>query len=96
MLLMIGSSAVACGQAGRDARGPDGLPKAIPYGVARYDHPTAVSSLPRGVERTGGTLRGGGVVYEPPGNSTSPPAIWVAKDGSVWKYTADKASNPGN
>ena len=86
-------SVVACrgGQTGRDTNGPDGLPKVIPYGVAQYDNPKPVSSLPPGVEATGGKLRGGGVAYGPPGDTMSPPALWIVKDGKVWKYTVDRA-----
>lgn len=84
----------ACGgtQMDRDANGPDGLPKVIPYGAEQnqYVSPAPVPSLPPNVEATGGELRVGGVVYAPPGDSMTPDAIWVVKDGKVWKYTVDR------
>jgi hypothetical protein len=70
------------------------LPAVIPFGgqsgPAFYDHPVKVSALPPGIVRTGGTLRSGGVAYAPVGgDSTTPPAIWILKDGTVWKYSLD-------
>lgn len=74
-------------------RTPAGLPAVIPFsgpsGPAFYDHPVKVSALPAGVVKTGGTLRSGGDAYAPRGDSTAPAAIWIVKDGTVWKYSLD-------
>lgn len=74
-------------------RTPAGLPEVIPFGglsgPAFYDHPVKVSALPPGVVKTGGTLRSGGDAYAPRGDSTTPAAIWIVKDGTVWKYSLD-------
>lgn len=73
---------------------PAGLPAIIPFGgvsgPAFYDHPVKVSALPPGVAKTGGTLRSGGAAYAPVGDgSKTPAAIWIVKDGNVWRYSLD-------
>lgn len=91
-LLLLLATACGVAQTDRDADGPDGLPKVIPYGAEQnqYVNPEPVPSLPPDVEATGGKLRVGGVVYAPPGDSMTPDFLWVVKDGKVWKYSVNR------
>jgi hypothetical protein len=86
-------AAAGCGGTSTDDT-PAGLPAVIPFGglsgPAFYDRPVKVSNLPPGVTKTGGILRTGGVAYAPDeGGSRTPVAIWIVKDGNVWKYSLD-------